>query len=215
MSREVRRVPIDYQHPLVMGKGAWGQEYMAPQRLKSPSYSEALEAWLEEKRQWGFGIHPEQEFILNYHGVEGYLDRDGVRHKATPYIRYDNNGEMILGGHLFSSMEDLITHYSIVEEIGEKPTRDTHMPDFTEDEGPLGYCLYETVSEGTPATPVFATQEELIEYLATVGEYGSGTPLRLEAAEALVRQGGSFGSFQIRSGELLDSTRDADKVAAL
>lgn len=32
------------------------------------------------------------------------------------------------------------------------------------------YQVYETVSEGTPITPVFATKEELLEYLVSVGD---------------------------------------------
>jgi len=33
------------------------------------------------------------------------------------------------------------------------------------------FQAYETVSEGTPVTPPFATQEELIDYLATRGDF--------------------------------------------
>lgn len=33
------------------------------------------------------------------------------------------------------------------------------------------FQLYETVSEGTPVTPPFATKEELVDYLATKGDF--------------------------------------------
>jgi len=33
------------------------------------------------------------------------------------------------------------------------------------------FQVYETVSEGTPVTPVFATKEELVEYLVIHGDY--------------------------------------------
>lgn len=36
---------------------------------------------------------------------------------------------------------------------------------------PTHYQVYETVSEGTPVTPHFATKEELIEYLVQHGDY--------------------------------------------
>lgn len=48
------------------------------------------------------------------------------------------------------------------------PDEDSHRPKFTEE--PTWYQVYETVSEGTPVTPPFATQDELIDYLVTVGE---------------------------------------------
>lgn len=34
-----------------------------------------------------------------------------------------------------------------------------------------GYCSYETVSEGTPVSPVFEKPEDLIEYLMVHGDY--------------------------------------------
>lgn len=33
------------------------------------------------------------------------------------------------------------------------------------------YQMYETVSEGTPVTPAFATKQELVEYLVSYGDY--------------------------------------------
>lgn len=53
------------------------------------------------------------------------------------------------------------------------------------------YQVYQNVSEGSPVTPHFATQEELIEYLCTYGEcygeaYASG-PWTRASAERLVK----------------------------
>jgi len=36
---------------------------------------------------------------------------------------------------------------------------------------PVGYQVYETVSEGTPVSPVFATKAELVEYLVAHGDF--------------------------------------------
>ena len=77
----------------------------------------------------------------------------------------------------------------------------------------LGWCLYETVSEGSPVTPVFATAEELIEHLATEGIDWDHKPYRREAAEALVRSGHSMGSFVVAGGQLFDGARDLDLLA--
>jgi len=35
------------------------------------------------------------------------------------------------------------------------------------------YQVYETVTEGTPATPAFATKAEIVEYLVEHGDYGN------------------------------------------
>lgn len=80
------------------------------------------------------------------------------------------------------------TDYTFEEWHGERPKPEWYMPDeaFAE---PLGYCLYETVSEGTPCTPVFATEDELIDWLATKGEDYEQKPLRPEAAAKLVKTG--------------------------
>lgn len=53
--------------------------------------------------------------------------------------------------------------------------------------------LYETVSEGTPVSPPFATPEELIEYLVQNGDFWDqlrgDAPYSREAAERIVRGG--------------------------
>lgn len=52
---------------------------------------------------------------------------------------------------------------------GEPPDRDYYRPRWTEE--PTWYQVYETVSEGTPVTPPFATKEELIDYLCANGDF--------------------------------------------
>lgn len=55
-------------------------------------------------------------------------------------------------------------------ECGSRPHPDDYFPDWPADER-TGWCVYETVSEGTPVTPVFATPEELIDYLVEHGDF--------------------------------------------
>src|SRR5688572_6287543 len=50
------------------------------------------------------------------------------------------------------------------------PDPEYYRPDWKPEEM-TWYQVYETVSEGTPVTPPFATKEELIEYLATHGDF--------------------------------------------
>lgn len=54
------------------------------------------------------------------------------------------------------------------EWAGGPPDETAYRPAFTEE--PTWFQVYETVSEGTPVTPPFATQDELIDYLVNVGE---------------------------------------------
>lgn len=76
-------------------------------------------------------------------------------------------------------------------EYDSPPSRELYRPAFTEE--PTWWQVYQTVSEGTPVTPPFATPEELIDHLATVGDAwdqsrGDG-PWDRQAAESFVKQG--------------------------
>jgi hypothetical protein len=49
------------------------------------------------------------------------------------------------------------------------PDIESFRPEFTEE--PTWYQVYETVTEGTPCSPPFATEEELIDYLVENGDF--------------------------------------------
>ena len=53
---------------------------------------------------------------------------------------------------------------------GASPDVDYYRPEWTESES-TWWQVYETVSEGTPVTPPFETQDELIDYLVENGDY--------------------------------------------
>ena len=53
---------------------------------------------------------------------------------------------------------------------GDPPDREYYRPKWGADEA-TWFQVYETVSEGTPVTPAFATREELIDYLAANGDF--------------------------------------------
>jgi hypothetical protein len=78
-----------------------------------------------------------------------------------------------------------------LEHHGGGPIKD----DYTQYEGkPLDWWqLYESVTEGTPCTPAFATAEELIDHLVNVGstdgEEGSTEKWTRAQAEAIVKEG--------------------------
>lgn len=78
------------------------------------------------------------------------------------------------------------------EWAGGPPDPEYHRPDW-KPEDMTWWQVYETVSEGTPVTPPFATPEELIEYLAANGDFwdqkrGDG-PWSRANAEQFVKRG--------------------------
>ena len=78
------------------------------------------------------------------------------------------------------------------EWAGNPPDEDYHRPDW-KDEEQTWIQVYETVSEGTPVTPPFATKEELVDYLVENGDFwdqsrGHGGWSR-ESAESFVDSG--------------------------
>ena len=110
MSREVRRVPMDYQHPrcLVPDYQHGGLRVAFVPLFPGERYEESLTEFRADPADWDF----------------------------------------------------------------EPPRFEDYMPVFAGDD--LGYCMYETVSEGTPISPVFATPEELARWLADTGASAFG-----------------------------------------
>lgn len=83
-------------------------------------------------------------------------------------------------------------HYTFWDWRGAPPDPHYYRPDWPE--GTATWLqVYETVSEGTPVTPPFATPEELVEYLVTHGDFwdqkrGTG-PWPRAGAESFVLRG--------------------------
>ncbi len=57
-----------------------------------------------------------------------------------------------------------------VQWLGSTPNWEYYRPDWKPEEA-TWWQVYETVSEGTPVTPPFATREELVEYLVENGDF--------------------------------------------
>jgi hypothetical protein len=72
-----------------------------------------------------------------------------------------------------------------------------------------GWQLWETVSEGSPMTPVFPTADALIDHMVEHEGF------RREAARTLVADGYTAGSFMVVGNTLLRSDKDADVIASL
>jgi hypothetical protein len=93
---------------------------------------------------------------------------------------------------------------------GNPPDKEYYLPDGLEE--PTWYQMYETVSEGTPVSPPFATREELIDYLVENGDFwdqkrGTPPPTR-ESVEAFVDMGWAP-SFIVADGKLMSGVEAA------
>lgn len=87
---------------------------------------------------------------------------------------------------------------------GGPPDPEYHRPKWSEEEA-TWYQVYQTVSEGTPVTPPFATKEELVDYLVEHGdswdqERGDGGWDR-KNAEAFVKVGHAFSLVSVSRSE--------------
>ena len=126
MSREIRRVPADWEHP----KDPWrGETYQA--LLKGP-YDEQWSDFYRQHELWEKDQHPHQLDAEFREGAKKYR----WRHEYGGFPARDRSAYM--------------EHY-----IGGREC--TH------------WQLYESVSEGTPVSPVFATDEDLFCWMLTEG----------------------------------------------
>ncbi len=95
---------------------------------------------------------------------------------------------------------------SYEEWAGEAPDIEYYAP-FNEDEC-TWYQVWETVSEGTPVTPPFATQQELIEYLVAKGDFWDqqrgDAPWSRESATNFVMGSGWAPSLVIDNGNFVE-----------
>lgn len=110
------------------------------------------------------------------------------------------------------------------EWYGNPPDPEYYIPDWKLEER-TWYQVYETVSEGTPVTPPFATKQELIEYLVENGDFwdqkrrkedrGYGMPCApwsRKAAEQFVNETGWAMSGMICNGVFGRGTDAPDMV---
>lgn len=95
---------------------------------------------------------------------------------------------------------------------GNAPDVEYYRPRWKEE--PTWFQLYETVSEGTPVSPAFATEGELIDYLVVNGDsWGDGAGYSKAAAERLVR-GGWAPSLIMTGGQIYNGAEGLAVMAA-
>lgn len=204
MSREVRRVPLGYKHPTRPDPYRPGATYFVG---LMDDYSERLREWYEDGSALRCRRGHTWDFRVEYH-LTGYQGRGDTEPTVHPFSTWTDDGWTEVPVDVRD--EDHLQELLLAAHADERPDPSGYMPGFEGDD--LGWCLYETVSEGTPITPIFPTAEDLIDHLATVGTTWGG-PMRRAAAETLARQGHSFGSFAVVGGTAYHSADDADRLA--
>lgn len=133
MSREIRRVPKEWEHP-TDDRGHHIPMYDHDVETKSKE-------WFEGWEQWRQGIHKYQ-------------------------IKYPENNPP--------------DYSAYIDYAGRSPNPETCRPAFTSE--PTCYQIYETVSEGTPVSPVFESEDEMESWLI-----GQGTSFK--AAKVFIKSG--------------------------
>ena len=160
MSREVRRVPLDWEHPT-----EWRERFdcgevrmmSVPRPLYRSTYAEAMSIWEQERAELLAHEGFDWQFGVKYH-LTGYQGRDDSAPTIHPY-----EGETVRDE---AHLEQLL----LAEHDEGRPDPADYMPDFAgvPDEA-MGLRMYSTISEGTPISPAFRTPEELARWLADTG----------------------------------------------
>lgn len=148
MSREVRRVPADWAHPKEFNPYR-GCEVDRP--LLSSTYADSFADWRQ---------HDLPEWLEGYDQWQAGNLRD-----------YDNGGYKPIDWEEFAKdprTKSIRTYEDWAGACPTAPNPADHMPEWTEKQA-THYQMYETTSEGTPISPVFATPEELARWLADTG----------------------------------------------
>lgn len=167
MSREVRRVPMDWQHPM-----EWRERWdctdgrvkmrLVPKALLD-DFAGALAEWETSGRNLRNRTGWDWDFAVQYH-LTGFQGRDDDAPATHPKFEL---GDTECERPICVRDEDHLLELELAEHAASKPDPANFMPDFSGiDPDLLGYCMYETTSEGTPISPVMASPESLARWLA-------------------------------------------------
>jgi hypothetical protein len=173
MGREIRRVPVDYEPPRDPCRYVHSprlQREPCPGWHHRPQYDEshreAVEKWRRGKAQWEAGEHEDLAFESVYHRRGGGA-WNGRHIDGTPKRIYARDGETLLREVWFEDVDQWVRDVPWEDGPGYGPEPEDngyYHPDWPEGT-PMGYCFYETVGEGTPLSPVFATTDDLAQWL--------------------------------------------------
>lgn len=225
MSREVRRVPVEYKHP-----HEYNRNWVNHKKWRIQQHGQNIDQGIPEDHRFiplfdGNNYHEHvkshEEVIEQIRQKEGHTWRWASNfHFKGYYSEYygkwmDAEPEFVFDEQDPDDFVIVKDEDHLVELLVEKELRNpvdennyTPVPEVDADTDGFGYSLYETVSEGTPVTPVFATAEELIDYLVNVGTFWNEKYERRNA-EALVGAGYSLASAVLVDGKMYNSSLEA------
>jgi hypothetical protein len=141
MGREVKMVPPNWEHPKLNVFRPFPN--MRYESEYVPMYDRSLEkAWLDWQAEYAKWVDVGHDEVIAEMAESG---RAGEYPKSEPYR-------------------------SFCKWHGPPPNPHRYRPEWR-DEDRTWYQVWSTVSEGTPVTPPFATEGELIDYLTTRGDF--------------------------------------------
>lgn len=163
MGREIRKVPAGWEHP---------RDVLGNHRpLRDRCYRVALQNWEQEKAIFD-AIGPSILKSILKHDASSELHEEEVEYQGKKYIVYK---------------DEKAAGISFEEWHGSKPDPDYYRPDWTEEER-THFQMYETVTEGTPLSPVFASLAQLEDWLVTIGTSWDG-PMSRDVARNFCANG--------------------------
>lgn len=221
MGREIRRVPVEFNHPIQWRETRKYQptfETMRSELLGQPSPGTTT-----AQTRWTYCLAPMWDKTLAEAQADWEAERketlsDGTLDKVWTQDDLDrwerehptrvDDIEQIrrdLGKPIWASVEDYIG--------GAPDERDStlYTPEGWPPKEERGWVVYETVSEGTPITPCFATAAELVDWLAEKGTAWDA-PMSREGAERFV--GSGWVPSIIVHGDVVRSGLDIAETAA-
>lgn len=151
MGREIRRVPPNWEHPEKSYErynrqtGRY-EKTMDYQPMYDRWFEDEVEEWDEDNKDWESGLRP------NY-------DPDNGGRVWVPAAEWEYKS-------IYANRPDM----TWADYHHERPSDPAYYRPYRDEEA-TWYQMYETVTEGTPVTPPFATKEELVEYLVANGDF--------------------------------------------
>lgn len=216
---EVRRVPMDYKHPIEHNPYWYAQESRnndIPRDMRyvalynGCSFVEAVNRRSEDREKLAKKQGFEWNWAYQVHFTGYYSKSLETDVEANPKYYHSDDTFTIVESedHLLELLlADMDESNSSMFSINHY----TPVPVTEEEMNSWGYTLYETVSDGTPLTPVLETASELIDYLVSRGDYW-GRSYSRQNAEALVSQGWGIGSFVMVNGTTYDSDTQVAEI---
>jgi hypothetical protein len=147
-----------------------------------------------EIRRVPMGWKPPKKMYTRLHGQQEEFQPQHDRSFLEEAREWMDEAKAWDAGTHEDAAENKAAHPFYWQWAGDPPDPQYYRPDWASlGLEPTGYAVYETVSEGTPVTPTFATKEELIDHLVKHGDAwderrGSGGWKR-ENAESFVERG--------------------------